>query len=351
MADEVKQGSDGKVYEMQWDCKFCGTKKLLGKTHRFCPNCGGQQDPSWRYFPADSEKVAVQDHVYVGADKICPACQSVSAASAEFCGNCGSPLDRAAAAATLGERKAGEGATFEAENLKERQQAAQKPQAVEAAKPQSGGSKLWVVLGIVAVVIIGGILYTAFSTKTGSAYVSGFRWEREVRLESLQAIPGSSSCESVPVSAYNIDRRREQVDTRSVPDGQTCERAQVDQGDGTFREEQRCTTNYREEPVYGDVCYYVVNTWAYARSLTADGDKSVALTWPQESLRSGNCLGCEREGGRNETYYLIFKSEDKTFECDVPAEQWNQTSVEQSFNIQFGTVLNDPRCDTLKPAG
>src|SRR5687768_8288081 len=136
MADEVKQGSDGNVYEMLWDCKFCGTKKLLGKTHRFCPNCGGQQDPSCRYFPADAEKVAVQDHVYVGADKICPACQSVSAASAEFCGNCGSPLDKAASAQTLGERKAGEGKTFEADNLKERQQAAQQPQAATA-KPQS----------------------------------------------------------------------------------------------------------------------------------------------------------------------------------------------------------------------
>jgi len=55
---------------MLWDCEFCGTKKLLGKTHRFCPNCGAQQDPKARYFPSDEEKVAVKDHVYVGVDKI-----------------------------------------------------------------------------------------------------------------------------------------------------------------------------------------------------------------------------------------------------------------------------------------
>jgi hypothetical protein len=351
MADDVKKGSDGKVYEMQWDCKFCGTTKLLGKTHRFCPNCGGQQDPSWRYFPSDAEKVAVQDHVYVGVDKVCPACQSVSGGAAEFCGNCGSPLDKAAAAQTLGQRKTGEGQEFSTESLKERQQAAQRPQAVAVEKPKSGGSKLWIILGVIAVVVIGGILFTVFSTKTSSVYVSGFRWEREIRVESLQAVSGKSDCGSEPMGAYSIDRRREQVDTRSIPDGETCQRKQVDQGDGTFREEQECTTKYREEPVYGDVCYYMVNTWNYSRSLTSDGDKSLAVTWPQVSLNTGSCLGCEREGGRDETYYVVFQGDGgKTFECPVPADEWNQTKIEQAFSIEIGTVLKDARCDTLKPA-
>ena len=101
--------SGAKVYEMQWDCKFCGTKKLLGKTHRFCPNCGAQQDPTWRYFPSDSEKVAVQDHVYVGADIICKACQSLNSGKAEFCGNCGAPLSDAARAAAGSTRTKADG--------------------------------------------------------------------------------------------------------------------------------------------------------------------------------------------------------------------------------------------------
>jgi hypothetical protein len=33
----------GKTYEMLWDCRYCGTKKLLGKTHRQGPECGGEQ--------------------------------------------------------------------------------------------------------------------------------------------------------------------------------------------------------------------------------------------------------------------------------------------------------------------
>jgi hypothetical protein len=351
MADNVKTNSDGNVYEMMWDCKFCGTKKLLGKTHRFCPNCGGQQDPSWRYFPADSEKVAVKDHVFVGADRVCPACQSLSAASAEFCGNCGSPLDKAAAAQSVGARKTSEGQTFETENLKERQQAAQMPQAQTAPRPKSGGiNKLWVILGVIAVVIIGGIVYVATSTKTATVAVSGFRWEREIRVESLQAIPGKTNCDSVPVGAYSIDRNYEQIGSHSEPDGQTCERKQVDQGDGTFREEQECTTKYKDVPDYGYMCTYVVNTWTYARSLTSEGDKSVAVSWPKENLSTGNCLGCEREASRGETYFLQFTNDGKTFECAVPADQWNQTRIEQAFSIEIGTVLKDARCGSLKPA-
>src|SRR5215813_11562089 len=127
------QQSGAKVYEMQWDCRFCGTKKLLGKTHRFCPNCGGQQDPTWRYFPSDAEKVAVQDHVYVGADRICPACKTLNSANAEFCGNCGSPMTKAAEAKKVGERQHAEGQAFETENLKERQKAQQVPALAQAA--------------------------------------------------------------------------------------------------------------------------------------------------------------------------------------------------------------------------
>ena len=34
-----------KTYEMMWDCPYCGTKHLLGLTHRHCPNCGAARSP------------------------------------------------------------------------------------------------------------------------------------------------------------------------------------------------------------------------------------------------------------------------------------------------------------------
>ncbi|MDB4933727.1 MAG: hypothetical protein JWP87_699 [Labilithrix sp.] len=36
------------VYEMFWDCKYCGQKKLLGLTHRFCAGCGKGRSVSSR---------------------------------------------------------------------------------------------------------------------------------------------------------------------------------------------------------------------------------------------------------------------------------------------------------------
>jgi hypothetical protein len=155
----------------------------------------------------------------------------------------------------------------------------------------------------------------------------------------------------MPSNAYNVDQRYEQVSSRSVPDGETCTRRQVDQGDGTFKEQQDCTTKYREEPVYGNVCYYTTNQWAYDRSLKTEGDKSIPVVWSAESFNAGSCLGCEREGGRNENYYLVFKGDgDKTFECPVPADEWRETKLEQAFTVKVGTVLKDVRCDTLERA-
>jgi hypothetical protein len=81
------------VYEMLWDCAYCGTRKLLGKTHRFCPGCGAPQDPTRRYFPSDEDKVLVENHEYVGADRLCGACGSAMGARAAHCTQCGSPME------------------------------------------------------------------------------------------------------------------------------------------------------------------------------------------------------------------------------------------------------------------
>ncbi len=356
MATQKQPPGDAKVYEMQWDCKFCGTQKLLGKTHRFCPNCGGQQDPSWRYFPSDEEKVAVQDHIYVGADIICPACQSLNGGSSEFCGNCGSPVTEAARAKQVGKRQVAEGASLSGEDLAARQKAEQQAQLAALTGKSQGASKGGLpikgllIAGVVIAAIIGLVaVFTA--ARPGSAFVTGHRWERAVSIQSLQAVPGSSSCDSLPNGAYSIDRRYEQVGSRSVPDGETCERRQVDQGDGTFREERVCQPKYRQEAVYGYVCSYVVNVWNNAREVTSSGDMSMAPAWPAMSLKAGTALGAEREGERTENYWLVFKGDgDRTFECPVDFETWQNTPVEKGFTIDIGRVTNNFRCDTLKPA-
>src|SRR6185436_16014491 len=80
---------------MLWDCKFCGTKKLLGLTHRHCPSCGAPQNAAERYFPSDSEKVRAEDHEYAGSDVVCGHCGDANSRKAQHCGGCGAPLEGA----------------------------------------------------------------------------------------------------------------------------------------------------------------------------------------------------------------------------------------------------------------
>ena len=46
-----------------------------------------------RYFPPDDEKIAVEDHDYVGKDKVCGFCEAPNSALAKFCTECAGPMD------------------------------------------------------------------------------------------------------------------------------------------------------------------------------------------------------------------------------------------------------------------
>ncbi len=343
-----------KTYEMQWDCKFCGTKKLLGKTHRFCPNCGAQQDPTWRYFPADSEKVAVQDHVYVGADIICKACQTLNSGKAEFCGSCGAPLTDAARAKQGATRVKGESESFAAEDLQKRQLPNQVP-ALAASKPaakkRGGILNKWVIIAVVIVAVIIGAVFALTRTKNATAYVTGYKWDRSISIDVMQPVHNKTTCDSMPAFAYNVSRNYEQVDTKQVADGQTCQTKQIDQGDGTFREEQQCQTKYRSEPVMGYMCTFVTNQWVGSSPVVASGDKTTTVEWPQTNITS-NCsaIGCKRESGRSETYTLMFKGDgDRPFECKVAYDLWQSTPIEKGFDVEVGTLLHNFICSSLKP--
>src|SRR5690606_36771356 len=107
-----------------------------------------------------------------------------------------------------------------------------------------------------------------------------------------------------------ITQRREQRDTRQVPDGEECTTRRVDNGDGTCSERRTCRTVYRSEPIYDQRCYFTVDRWGYERSVTTSGASlNEAPFWPQACLaRTGSCIGCEREGERVEEYHVILHS-------------------------------------------
>lgn len=351
---------ESNVYEMLWDCKFCGEKKLLGKTHRFCPTCGAAQDPDARYFPTEAEQVAVHDHHYVGADLTCPACGGLNVGDATYCTNCGAPLDKAERATTINEQYQEGHEIFEGGRSRDlvKEQFDKEMQRV-GVQPKPGERKglNWKVIGIVGVIIavIAAIIVALTWTRETGVFVVGHSWERIIQIQDFDVRFQEGWDETVPSDAYRVSCSRRQRGTERIPDGETCENVRIDQGDGTFRTERRCTTNYREEPVYDQYCTYSVDRWANSRSVPTSGSSVTDVPyWAEVTLNceGQNRIGCERISARNEVYNVIFQGEGETrYTCPFPQNEWQNIGIESAWTLRVRVVDADAGdCDSLQPA-
>ncbi len=365
------------VYEMLWDCEFCDTKKLLGVTHRFCPNCGAPQDADRRYFPKPGEEIALENHVYHGVDWICPSCSQANSASANFCGSCGSDRTGSKNASLRddpGKTMAGGVASgivdgFQARDVAQErfdadiQRIAKEEKLAARNRPIFLGlrRKELSIIGVVTFLvssIVAGIFAFTYQ-KTEDLVVAGHQWERIIHLDEFKQVSETQDCVYIPTDAYDI-RRYTETRTRKVPDGQTCreecDTRRVDQGDGSFRTERTCrdvcTTKYRDERYTVEVCDYHVDRWKDGRDVKADEGDSSTPFWPEYTLAAGSGsrhLGQERLDTREENYVLLFERKDgdeaKCEYTDMAA--WNQFSDNQAVRMAFN-ILGNPICDTLQ---
>jgi hypothetical protein len=324
-------------YEMLWDCAYCGQTKLLGASHRHCPTCGAMQDPNARYFPPPGEEVAVENHVFVGADRTCPACASPMSARTEFCTHCGSPMTEAAAVG--------------------RKTDAPPPTAQPLVTPKPGKGKKIVLLVIGLVLLCVGVL--VFYRTEKSVTVRGHAWTRTIAIEAFVESTEHEECSSMPAGA-TLERRYSDTRTRKVQDGETCEEEcreeRVDQGDGTFTKEQRCATKckprYREETYTVAMCEFTIGRWRKTREVSAQGsDRQPAPAWPEPRLARGsgrNEYGQERAGARSESYRLELEdAEGKRYTCELDSQAaWASLAPGTAVKVGFD-VLGKPRCGTL----
>lgn len=353
--------SDEKFYEMLWDCQFCGTKQNLGLTHRFCPSCGAPQNPDSRYYPSDEDKIEVHDHKYVGVDVTCPACKQLNSAAAEFCGQCGSPLTEAAKAKTLEQESRGAGEQFASmgsrDVVKEDFESEMRRVGVlPDEKKKRGGMnwKLFAIIGLVLAVIAGA--FAAFNyTEKATLKVTGHEWERSISIQEYRNFSERNWSDSRP-AGDNVSRgscSREVRSYKQVPDGEECRTVRHDKGDGTFSESEECTTKYRDEPVYDDMCTWTGQRWEDIQPITASGTLSDTPTWPDPRL---NCdgqkrIGCEREAGRNENYWVLFDNTEKAgnYKCEYTQTQWEDIQVDSvwtgDIRVLVGGILV---CESLK---
>jgi hypothetical protein len=347
------QGETLGTYQMVWDCRFCGTASLPALSHRFCPNCGAAQDARARRFPADSEKIVVENYTHHGADWVCAACTTPNRADARFCQQCGAPAEAGTAAQRREDEVRREGEAFSASAVRAVETVAHE-QDVRAAAPAKAGTPplVWLAVGAVAIAVLIGLVALLTARRDASALVTGHSWERSIAIEQLSAVSDGTWCDLMPGDAYQVSRSERQRSSRSVPDGEDCRIRRVDNGDGTFSERRECTTRYREEPIYDQYCTYTVNRWVYARSIAQEGESlRDAPRWPLLQINSGMCLGCEREGGREEAYVLRLQSGDQVYTCRVDEALWQRAQLESAWNFTVSVVTGQPDCDSLQPAG
>lgn len=361
---------DEKTYQMLWDCTYCGQKKLLGLSHRFCPNCGGPQNAALRYYPSDAEKVAVEDHQYAGADVACPACGTFTSRRANNCGNCGGPLTGGKEATIREAQSAAAGAQFRGETVQDARAARGGPgmPGMPGMPPQGGmpgmqppgmapapakRSSCGLVIGIMIAVILGmGMIGLFCWKKSGSFEVTAQTWERRIAVETFGPVRSSAWCDEVPSGAKILDKTREKRSTRQVADGQECKNVRKDMGDGTFKEKQECKPKYKDEPVYGDRCSYEQNQWKKTRDAEAKGQSaSPAPTWPTTGVtRPGSCVGCEREGARDETYSVQLKDAKgkDAGTCTFDQSKWESFTPGSRWDGLQSVVTDSADCGSLK---
>jgi len=325
------------VYEMFWDCGHCGQKELLGKTHRHCANCGSPQDPDSRYFPPEDKKVAVHEHQFVGADVTCAYCNEANSAAAQHCTGCGAPLsDGGQAVQQVQEHVVGGQAPAASGGFRP---------ADPNAPPKKRSKVPFILMGIGAAVVAV-ILVAIFWTQSAAVVVSGHRWQRDVEIQAFQTVNEGAWCDQLPAGAYNTRQERRQRGSNRVQDGENCRNVNVDNGDGTYRQERRCEPRYRSEPTYAQYCHYSINRWAHQRWVTAQGNSTnPAPAWPAFTVTGCQQMGCTRQGTQREVNAIIYQNpaDGTSHECGYDLATWQGIAVgtpaEADFRVMGGGIV------------
>jgi hypothetical protein len=353
-----------KTYEMLWDCRHCGTRKLLGKSHRHCPECGAEQDASSRYFPPDSEKVAVEDHVYVGADLVCPFCGFYTSRASKCCGNCGGPLDPNRVAAVRKDQEYAEGPAYQGENA---QMARQEFRTGQAAAPPMAGpapsatpstsktKKVWWILGcsgaLVVVCVVVGLLAWLFRSESTKVTVTAMGWERTIQVEKKGPVEKKAWCDEMPRGVRELSRAKAERGSEKVQNGEDCRIRKVDRGDGTFTEKRTCAPRYEDKPKYSDQCRYVADEWKVVRTEKSEGKAGTRPTWPEVRVgRTGECTGCERIGARKEQFLVsVVDDGNSSVSCPVPESRFATLRVGQTVGAKRTALGKIVDCASLTP--
>jgi hypothetical protein len=310
-----RRESEG-FFEMLWDCDHCGTKGLLGKSQRHCPECGAPQNPDNRYFPSPEQQTRIDGHKYEGADRHCPACNTPMSAAAKNCSKCGSPLD----------------GSKEVRGV------------VTPVAPKKRRRRIWPYVVGAVLLLVFAIWWFFFRTTEAKLTITAHRWERTVTIEEFAEISESAWRDQVPADASFPTCHRRQRSTKKVPDGEECHTERVDKKDGTFEQQRVCRPKYREEPIYDDWCTFTVRRWRKVDTVRA-ASTGLQAAWPAQlpATDAPATLGARRSSARSETLLLDFGQQS----CEVSDATWRKYRDGQQVNVEIRARSGKLVCGSL----
>lgn len=304
------------TYEMLWDCGHCDTKKNLGVTHRHCPNCGAPQDASKRYFPPDAERVAVADHAYTGADRVCASCQTAQSAKANNCGRCGAPLA----------------------GMMQVPFVVEKGPAKRKRRPWG-----WIIGAIV--LLLGIVIWWRCRKADIDLTVTGHRWTTVIDIEEYRDVTESGWRRELPSDARAVSCRLKGDPSKREPDGEDCKQVKRDKGDGTFEEVRQCTPRYKNGQ--SDWCDYHVDRWVKVEEQKLEG-RGLEVSWPTPPPPAPlTAPGARRAGERRGTYVLELTDGKRTRTCAVSEGTWRKRTDGQKIKAQIRAASGELVCSSL----
>ncbi len=389
-----------KHYEKIWDCESCGRTQISALRFMRCPSCGASKpgQNSEKYTLREVTDAEGIELVKGGVNWVCAYCSSVNLAKHSECTSCGNPkgfernesfkvkeLGKSMPATidydansngfdqveqyinnekkkdNSNESEITDYSTSsdiidkaiqykEKTNKKANQTISFRSIARRITKEHIIVATIIVVLSLLAIMF--------FSTKSVVANVSGFSWERNIRIEEYNTYREEGW--STPVGAYNITSRTEihhyeniyETETKQVPYTVTKYR---DNGNGSVT--SYTETEYRTEtvqklvgtrPVYGTYYLYNIDKWVYKRTLGSTGNDKNPYWAEVELVDRPGKIGDEREAGRSEQYKVYFRYENKDKMSETSKEfnlsEWSNIKQGTKFTIHvnmFGVVLGD----------
>ncbi len=314
---------------LQWTCPFCETRNP--GPAKFCTGCGSPQ-PEDVTFEQPAQETLITDEAEIeqakaGPDVYCPFCNARNPAGSKFCGACGADLSEG----KQRERGRVVGA-FRSEKAPDINcPACQSPNPPDASRCQSCGAPLGeatpaasaavekraagsgrrrgalrIGLAILALGVLAALLFFTLSTRDLVGTVEAARWERSIGVEAMVPVEQEDWRQEIPVGAEigACQDKLHHVEQEPVAGAlEVCGTPySVDLGNGYSEVVQDC-----EYEVYQEWCTYTALQWQEVDRVKAAGE-GFAAAWPTLQLEAE-----QREGSREETYQVIFSTDDGTF--------------------------------------